>query len=67
MSGLGDLNVSMSVVTPNSTVYRNVSCLCHMTVELLYQFNPFVGGGKHASHLKEVPVDVGNAIPTSDL
>lgn len=31
-------------------------------------FNPFVGGGKHASHLKEVvPVDMGNAIPTFDL
>jgi len=35
---------------------------------VLFLFNPFVGGGKHASHLKEVvPVDVGNPIPTSDL
>jgi hypothetical protein len=31
-------------------------------------FNPFVGGGKQASHLKEVvPADAGSALHTSDL
>jgi hypothetical protein len=31
-------------------------------------FNPFVGGGKHASHLKKVvPVAAGSTLPTSEL
>ena len=44
------------------------TCLTFANRIQLCQLEPFVGGGKHASHFKElVPGALGSAVPTSEL